>query len=142
MKINMRLSFVGLVVAAIAIFAGWVLLGGVGELADRTEQAVAVYEDSRLTYTTQAGQAVTIPAWTECKNFSRLTDECIGYYANGDEVLVTFDSAEPSRPRGGVRRRVDSWRPGFSGAASRWGYSPCCGSGSRRRSTGGSVVRR
>lgn len=97
MKINMRISFAGLVVAAIAVFAGWVLLGGVGELAERTEQAIAVYEDSRLTYTTQAGQTVTIPAWTECKNFSRLTDECVGYYANGDEVLVTFDSAEPSR---------------------------------------------
>ena len=97
MKINMRISFAGLVVAAIVIFAGWAWLGVVAELADRAERALAVYEDSRLTYTTQAGQTVTIPAWTECKYFSRRSDECVTYYANGDEVVVTFDSAEPSR---------------------------------------------
>lgn len=97
MKINMRISFAGLVVAAIVIFAGWAWLGVVTELAERSERSMAVYEDSRLTYTTQAGHTVTIPAWTECKNYSRRTDECIGYYQDGDEVLVTFDSAEPSR---------------------------------------------
>ena len=97
MKINMRISFAGLVVAAIVIFAGWAWLGVVTELADRAERSMAVYEDSRLTYTTQAGQMVTIPAWTECKYYSRRADECVTYYADGDEVVVTFDSAEPSR---------------------------------------------
>ncbi len=97
MKMNMRISLAGLVVAAGAILWGWALLGEVGALADRAERAVAVYEDSRLTYRTQAGETVTIAAWTECKNFSRMTDRCVGYYANGDEVVVTFDSAEPTR---------------------------------------------
>ena len=119
MKINMRISFAGLVVAAIVIFAGWAWLGVVTELAERAERSMAMYEDSRLTYTTQAGQTVTIPAWTECKYYSRRADECVTYYA----MAMRSSSRSTQRSRhvhGEARLRADRLRPRCSGAASHW----------------------
>ena len=98
MRLPLRLVLAGLVIAVLAVLAGWVQLGRVGELADRAERATAVYEGATLIYTTQTGQTVTIPQMDDCKRYAEAPSrECVLHYANGDEVVVMFDSAEPAR---------------------------------------------
>ena len=98
MRLTLRWVLAGLVIAVLAVTAGLIRLEQVGELADRAERAVAVYEDATLTYRTQAGQTVTIPQTDDCKQYSTPPSrECRLHYVNGDEVVVTFDAAEPTR---------------------------------------------
>ena len=93
-----RYALAVLLLSGVAIFAGWAMLGRVNELADRAERAVATYRDGTLTYTTLAGESVTIVEDDQCKRRSPSPPrECIAFFANGDEVVVTFDSADPSR---------------------------------------------
>lgn len=94
----MRYALAVLLLSGAAVFAGWAMLGRVGELAERTERAVATYRDGTLTYTTLAGEDVTIVPDSECKHRSPVAHrDCIAFFENGDEVVVTFDSADPSR---------------------------------------------
>ena len=94
----MRIALAALLAAVLAGAAGFVWLERVSELADRKEDAIALYMDGTLTYTTVAGQTVTIPQEDSCKLYTKPPEsECLAHYANGDEVVVTFDSAEPSR---------------------------------------------
>ncbi len=98
MKLTLRWVLAGLVVAVLAMTAGLIRLEQVGELAERAERAVAVYENATLTYTTQAGQAITIPQTDDCKQYAPPPSrECRLRYANGDEVVLTFDSSDPMR---------------------------------------------
>ena len=93
----MKLALAALAVGLVAALVGWVWLGEVGELKLRTERSVATYEDGMLIYTTLAGTEASIPVWDECKNLGpRPANECIAYYENGDEVVITYDSAEPT----------------------------------------------
>ncbi len=94
----MRIALVLLAMGALAGVVGWIWLERVSELAERTEEAIATYEDGTLTYTTAAGRSVTIPQEDDCKLYTKPPDrECAARYANGDEVVVTFDAAEPTR---------------------------------------------
>ena len=98
MKLTLRWVLAGLVIAVLAVTAGLVRLEQVGELAGRAERAVAVYENATLTYATQAGQTITISQPDDCKQYAPPPSrQCRLRYANGDEVVLTFDSAEPSR---------------------------------------------
>ena len=93
-----RIVLVLLIMSALAGVVGWIWLERVSELAERTEEAIAVYEDGALTYTTAAGRSVTIPQEDDCKLYTQPPGrECAAHYANGDEVVVTFDAAEPTR---------------------------------------------
>lgn len=93
-----RIVLVLLVMSALAGVVGWIWLERVSELAERTEEAIAVYEDGALTYTTSTGRSVTIPQEDDCKLYTQPPGrECAAHYANGDEVVVTFDAAEPTR---------------------------------------------
>lgn len=96
--VSLKMSLAGLVVAALMIWVGWLLLNQVGDLANRTERTLAVYEDGLLTYETASGDTVTIPKDDSCKHYSEAPSRrCLARFANGDEVLVTFDSADPTR---------------------------------------------
>ena len=98
MKLTLRLVLAGLVIAVLAVAVGLIRLGEVGELAGRTERATAAYENAALTYTTQAGETITILQADDCKRYaSPPSRECELHYENGDEVIVTFDSADPTR---------------------------------------------
>ena len=93
----MKLALAAFAVGLVAALVGWVWLGEVGELKLRTERSVATYQDGMLIYTTLAGTEASIPVWNECKNLGpRPANECIAYYENGDEVVITYDSAEPT----------------------------------------------
>ena len=93
-----RIALVLLIVGALAGVAGWTWLERVSELAGRTEEAIATYKDGALTYTTAAGRSVTIPQEDDCKLYTKPPGrECTAHYMNGDEVVVTFDSADPAR---------------------------------------------
>ncbi|MCY4582232.1 MAG: hypothetical protein OXE50_05455 [Chloroflexi bacterium] len=98
MRLTLRWVFAGLVIAVLAVTAGLMRLGQVGELAERAERVVAVYENATLTYSTQAGQVITIPQTDDCKQYATPPSrECRLRFTNGDEVVLTFDSAEPMR---------------------------------------------
>lgn len=98
MRLTLRWVLAGLTLAVLAAVVGLIRLDQVGELAERTERAVAVYENATLTYTTQAGETITVPQTDDCKQYSRPPSrECRQRYANGDEVVISFDSADPSR---------------------------------------------
>lgn len=98
MKLTLRWLLAGLVVAALAVTVGLIRLEEVGELADRTERAVAVYENATLTYTTDAGETIKISHTDDCKRYSPSPPRnCELRYENGDEVIVTFDSSDPTR---------------------------------------------
>ncbi len=87
-----------LLLSGVAVLAGWALLGQVGELAGRTERAVATYNDGALTFTTLAGEDVTVPREGNCKlRSSSPPRDCVAFFENGDEVVVTFDPANPTR---------------------------------------------
>ena len=98
MSINGKVAFAGLAVSVAAVLAGWVLLGQVNEIANRTEQAIAIYEDETLTYATGTGALFTVPQEESCKRYGKSPSrECLAFFENGDEVVVTFDSADPTR---------------------------------------------
>ena len=60
-------ALVVLVAALGASLTGWALLGPVGELSSRTERAIATFNDGSLTYTTRAGETVSIAPEDDCK---------------------------------------------------------------------------
>ncbi len=98
MRLTPRWVLAGLVIAVLAVAVGVIRLEQVGELASRAERTVAVYENATLTYTTRAGEAITITQTDDCKNYSPPPSrECRSRYENGDEVVLAFDSAEPTR---------------------------------------------
>lgn len=98
MRLTLRWVLAGLVVAVLAMTVGVIRLEQVGELADRTERAVAVYENATLTYTTKAGETISIPQADDCKQYARPPSrECRLRYADGDEVVISFDATEPTR---------------------------------------------
>lgn len=98
MRLTLRWLLAGFVIAVLAVTVGLIRLEQVGELASRTERTVAVYESATLTYTTDAGETITIPQTSDCKRWSSPPSrDCELRYVDGDEVIVTFDSAEPSR---------------------------------------------
>ena len=97
-RLTLRWVLAGLAVAVLSVTVGLIRLEQVGELADRTERAVAVYEDATLTYRTQAGETIIISQTDDCKQYSRPPSrECRQRYVNGDEVVISFDSANPTR---------------------------------------------
>ncbi len=98
MRLTLRWVLAGLAIAVAAVLVGLIRLEQVGELADRTERTVAVYENAMLTYSTDAGGTVTIPQPDDCKSYSPPPSrECRSRYENGDEVVISFDSADPTR---------------------------------------------
>ena len=96
-----KATLAALAVLAAAVGAslvGWALFGPVGELSSRTERAIATFNDGALAYTTRAGEAVSIVPEDDCKLRSASPPRrCRAYFENGDEVMVTFDSANPTR---------------------------------------------
>ncbi len=98
MRLTLRWVLAGLAIAVLAVIIGLIRLEQVGELADRTERTVAVYENATLTYSTEAGETFTISQIDDCKQYSRPPSrECRLRYVNGDEVVISFDSADPTR---------------------------------------------
>ena len=92
----MRIALAGLVLAVIAIAIGWTLSERVQGIADRAEQAMAIYENGMLTFTTSAGEIISVPREDPCKFYSKPpASTCIAFYANGDEVAIAYDSADP-----------------------------------------------
>ena len=95
---SVRLALAALALAVAAMLVGWALLGEVSELSERTEQAIAIYEDGALTYAAASGATATIPQDDSCKRYTKPPERrCLAYFENGDEVMVTFDSADPTR---------------------------------------------
>lgn len=98
MRLTLRWVLAGLVIAVLAVTVGLVRLEQVGELAGRAERTIAVYENATLTYTTEAGQTITIPQPDDCKRYATPPSrECRLRYADGDEVVISLDSADPTR---------------------------------------------
>lgn len=106
----MWLSLSLLVVGVAFIVIGMMLLEGVGELRDRTEQTIAVVDSDSFNFTTLAGADYSMPR--EGNNCKRAEPPprrgCIETYEIGDEVLVWYDAADPthtwegSTPGGGT----------------------------------------
>ena len=95
---SMRTAFAGLLIAALAIAAGWIWVGRVESLADRSAQAMAVYQSGTLAFTTGEGETVAVPQADRCKFYEKPPSRaCVAFYADGDEVLVSYDSANPAR---------------------------------------------
>ncbi|MDE2837873.1 MAG: hypothetical protein OXL97_10280 [Chloroflexota bacterium] len=98
MRLTLRWVLAGLAIAVLAVVVGLIRLDQVGELADRTDRAVAVYENATLTYATRAGETITIAQTDDCKQYARPPSrDCRQRYADGDEVVISFDSADPTR---------------------------------------------
>ncbi|MDA0797531.1 MAG: hypothetical protein O2826_11685 [Chloroflexi bacterium] len=102
-------GFVGLIVGVVLILVGLELLEDVGVLHDRTEQRVAVVLGDDLHFTTLAEVDYVVPLDNTCKHAEPPPKRgCIERYADGDEVLVWYDNADPthmwegSTPGGGV----------------------------------------
>ena len=103
-------SYITLVAGALLLVTGLSLLEGVGELRDRTEQTIAIVEADAINFTTRAGIDYALPL--EGNNCKRAEPPprrgCIETYQVGDEVLVWYDSADPSHtwegstPGGGI----------------------------------------
>ena len=99
-----------LLAGGLLVVTGLMLLERVGELRDRTEQTIAVIEADAINFTTRAGVEYSLPL--EGNNCKRAEPPprrgCIETYQVGDEVLVWYDSADPSRtwegstPGGGI----------------------------------------
>lgn len=97
MRLTFRWLLAGLVIAILAVVVGLVRLEQVGELAGRTERSIAVYENAVLTFTTDAGETITIPQADDCKRYAPPPSrQCQHRYADGDEVVITFDSSDPT----------------------------------------------
>ena len=113
---RMRTAFAGLLVAALAIAAGWIWIARVEAVADRSAQAMAVYEDGTLAFATDAGELARVPQADRCKFYEKPPSRaCVAFYANGDEVLISYDSADPTRtwfgatPPGGYEPTLLLW---------------------------------
>ena len=98
-----------LAVGVLFIFLGMALLENVGELRDRTEQRVAVVENAQVRFTSLAGREYLVPLQDSCKRAEPPPKRgCIARYVTGDEVLVWYDSSNPthmwkgSTPGGGT----------------------------------------
>lgn len=90
-------GFVGLIVGVLLIVVGLGLLEEVGVLRDRTEQRVAVVRGEDLHFTTLAGVDYVVPLENTCKHAEPPPKRgCIDHYADGDEVLVWYDNANPT----------------------------------------------
>ena len=95
---SMRTAFAGLLIAALAATVGWTLLARVEALDDRGVQVLAVYQDGALLFTTDGGESASVPQSDPCKFYEKPPSRaCVAYYANGDEVFLFYDSADPSR---------------------------------------------
>lgn len=106
-------GFAGLIAGVLLIFIGLELLEDVGILRDRTEQKVAVVQGEDLHFTTLAGVDYVVPLDNTCKHAEPPPKRgCIERYADGDEVLVWYDNADPthtwegSTPGGGIATSV------------------------------------
>lgn len=95
---SMRTAFAGLVISALAATAGWTWLIRVEAVADRSAQALAVYQDGALLFTTAGGEPASVPQPDPCKFYEKPPSRaCVAYYANGDEVFLYYDSADPAQ---------------------------------------------
>lgn len=65
---SMRTAFAGLLISALAATAGWALLARVDALSDRSVQALAVYQDGALLFTTAEGEPASVPQPDPCKD--------------------------------------------------------------------------
>jgi hypothetical protein len=106
-------GFVGIALGVLLIFLGLAMLDDVGLLRDRTEQRVAVIQDGTFNFTTIAGVDYVLPLDDDCKRAEPPPKRgCIERYQIGDEVLIWYDSAEPthtwkgSTPGGGIATGV------------------------------------
>jgi hypothetical protein len=106
-------GFAGLVVGVLLISIGRDLLEDVGILRDRTERRVAVIQGEDVHFTTLGGVDYVVPLDNTCKRAEPPPKRgCIEHYADGDEVLVWYDNADPthmwkgSTPGGGIATSV------------------------------------
>jgi hypothetical protein len=90
-------GFPALILGIALIILGMVLLEGVGELRDRTEQTVATVEAGELRFTTLAGVDYAFGLPDTCKRAEPPPRRgCLERYLDGDEVLVWYDNAQPT----------------------------------------------
>ena len=75
---------------------GSVWLGDVGDLERRTGQTLAVVDQGRLRFTASDGASVTTQLETDCRRRVRSPGRgCAAYFEDGDEVLISYDTADP-----------------------------------------------
>ncbi len=97
MQIRARHAFAGLIIAAAMILFGAFSLNQVHELAERTEYAMATYTAGNLTFLTSDGLKFTNPRQDRCKfRSARPENKCLAYFRDGDKVVVTYDSSDPT----------------------------------------------
>jgi hypothetical protein len=90
-------GFPSLILGILLILLGLVLLSTVGDLNERTEQVVATVGAGTLQFTTLAGVDYELELTDTCKRAEPPPRRgCIEHYAPGDEVLVWYDSADPT----------------------------------------------
>ena len=93
---KIRDAMIALVVGVGLIVYSLIALRPVDALRARTEQRVATVQDSQLYFTTISGQDIAVPLIAECKRRDPAGHGCIEPYQNGDQVLITYDSANPT----------------------------------------------
>ena len=97
MQIRMRHALVGLIIAAAMILYGAFSLNKVHEVSERTEYSMATYTAGHLTFLTTNGFEVSNPREDQCKyRTARPENKCLLYFSDGDKVVVTYDSSDPT----------------------------------------------
>ncbi len=91
-------AIIALTVAVCFMLLGTLLLNNVGNLAERTESSMATYEDGKLTFEAKDVRNVVVAREDPCKRRGpRPANKCLLFFENGDDVVVTYDSENPSR---------------------------------------------
>lgn len=96
-QVRPKHALVALFIASVLITLGSILLRDIGQLAERTEYSMATYAEGTLTFETLEGNEVVIARDDRCKRRTPgPSGKCLLYFENGDNVVVTYDSASPS----------------------------------------------
>ena len=107
MGIRSSHAVIAITLGLLLSIAGAASLSRVGELADRTTQAIATVDATTLIFSTLKGKDFTVPLVNDCKRAPLAGRGCIERFRSGDEVLIWYDIADPkhvwqgSTPGGG-----------------------------------------
>ena len=106
------IAFVIAVVLGTALLVvGRAWINDVGELHDRSERVIGTVKDGSLEFTTVSGRSIVVVLEDDCKFGEPPPGRgCLERFENGDEVLVWYDSADPTHTWVGTA-------PGGGGAA-------------------------
>ena len=110
MSIRASYPLFAIALGAVLVAAGAVWLSNVGALSDRTELATALMSpEGTLRFTTTSAEQITVALGDNCKRRTGAPPgrRCVEYLQPGDEVLLRYDTSDPthvwrgSTPSGG-----------------------------------------